>query len=320
MRHFHLKIILLLLFITWLSTAWAQQKNKLPTNRTPRDPDKLIITGARFTYPFVQKLIDQYIETNPSKKITIDPRGTSDPLSYDILVEAYDQDEAIKKTRDFIYIGRYPILIVANATSAFTNYYSEAGLNRQMITQLFFHNLLSDNDKEQAIKFPYAIYNRLQKAGAPIVFTNYFGFTQKDIRGKAIAGADEHLLKALLRDSVGVSYLPLPLIYDLTSGNPIRGLTILPVDLNGNGKVGSDEKFYSDLQSVLKKLNDQEEIHNIPIAYIHLSLPKTNARPEAIDFLRWVLANGKKELSGFGYLQPLPDKENSDLFVERQPN
>ena len=137
-----------------------------------------------------------------------------------------------------------------------------------------------------------------------IVFTKYFGYQQKDIKGKAIAGADEHLLKALLRDSIGVSYLPLTLIYDQASKKPVSGLTVLPVDLNGNGRVNDEEKFYGDLSTVIAKLEEAKNIHNIPVEYLHLSVDKTNVSPEAQEFLKWVAENGEKDLHDFGFLKP----------------
>ncbi|MCU0398845.1 MAG: hypothetical protein MUC73_12175, partial [Cyclobacteriaceae bacterium] len=120
--------------------------------------------------------------------------------------------------------------------------YSVKGLNRELIRQLFFYDILSD--KKETVKEPYTIYTRLQKAGSPITFSSYFGYQQKDIQGKSIAGADEHLLKAVLRDSTALTYLPLNFLYDLKTGNPISGITILPVDLNGNGTIHEKSKIF----------------------------------------------------------------------------
>lgn len=155
----------------------------------------VVITGTRFAYPLIQKWIDEYNQINPSVQIIIESRGTSDPSNYDVLAEAYEQDDAVKKNREYLYLARYAILPVANSKSSFAKTYAEKGITKDLINQLFFHDMFADKDNEQRIKTPYTIYTRLQKAGAPIVFTKYFGYQQKDIKGKAIAGSDEHLLK-----------------------------------------------------------------------------------------------------------------------------
>lgn len=270
----------------------------------------VVITGARFCYPLVQKWIDDYTRINPEAQIVIEARGSADPAKYDILVEVFEPDEIVKKNNQYIHVARYPVLPVANSKSRFAKVYADKGLNQDLIRQLYFHDAFADKEKEIEIKAPYTIYTRLQKAGAPIVFTRYFGFEQKDIKGKAIAGADEHLLKAILRDTTAVSYLPLPLIFDRGTGLPFQGLTVLPVDLTGNNRVNEDEKFYANAASVIRRLESEESksIHNLPIGNVHLSINKTSASPESIEFLRWVISNGQKDIHDFGYLVPEPGR------------
>lgn len=278
----------------------------------------IIITGARFSYPLVEKWIDEYNKVNPEVQIVVESRGSADPLQYDILAEVYAQDAEIQKNREYIYIGRYAILPVATANSSFSKLYSDKGLNGELIKQIFFHDIFSDKEKQETIKTPFTNYTRLQKAGVPMVFAKYFGQEQKDIKGNGIAGADAHLIKALLRDSAGVTYLPLSLIYNLQTRTPIDGLTVLPVDLNGNKKVSTDEKFYDNLDQVIGRIEsaNPKDIKNLPIEYLHLSIDKRKSSPEAIAFLKWVNENGEKYLHEFGYLQPEASKFIKNTFNE----
>jgi phosphate transport system substrate-binding protein len=283
----------------------------------------VIITGVRFAYPLVQKWIDDYNTINPAVQLVIEARGSADPSKYDIFIEAYEPTDEIKKTREYVYIARYAVLPVANSASQFAKEYSDKGLNEELIKQLFFHNVFADKDKEQTVKVPYTPYTRLQKAGAPVVFAKHFGFEQKDIHGKAIAGSDEHLLKAILRDSTAISYLPLTLAYDHVSKKPVNGLSVLPVDFNGNGRVNDEERFYGDLATVIQRIEEAgtKGIHNIPVEYIHLSVDKQNASIEAIEFIQWIIQNGQDDLHAFGYLKSEParlEKEKFEQFASRQ--
>ncbi|HEX6893227.1 MAG TPA: hypothetical protein VF141_21100 [Chryseolinea sp.] len=288
------------------------------TTPTKKNQKYVVITGVRFAYPLVQKWIDDYNKENPDVQIIIESRGSSDPAKYDILIEAYDKDIELLKSREYVYIARYAVLPVANAKSDFAKTYAGKGLNRDLINQLYFHDLFADKEKQQEIKSPFTIYTRLQKAGVPVTFAKYFGHEHKDIVGKSIAGSDEHLLKALLRDSTGVSYLPLTLAYNHASKKPVDGLAVLPVDLNGNGKVNDEEKFYSDLNTVILQLEDKpiKEINNIPVEYIHMSVDRINGSPEAISFLRWIIHNGQDTLHEFGYLKPEANRFEADKFEQ----
>ena len=276
------------------------------------------VTGVRFAYPLVQKWIDDFNKEYPNIQVIIESRGSSDPSQYDVLIEAYEHSEEIKKSREYVYIARYAILPVANSSSDFAAKYADKGLNKDLIVQLFFHDIYADKENQKEIKAPYTIYTRLQKAGVPITFSNYFGYEQKDVKGKAIAGADEHLLKAILRDSTGLSYLPLSLIYDNETKKVKNGLTVLPVDLNGNDKVNDEEKFYEELSVVTERLDNAspKQIKNVPIEYLHFSVDKKGVSADAITFLRWVVRNGEKDLHGFGYLNPEPQRLEKDKFEQ----
>jgi ABC-type phosphate transport system substrate-binding protein len=292
--------------------------SKLTTGSALPPQKVVIVTGARFSYKLVEKWIDDYNKINPNIQIIVEARGSTDPQKYDILAEVYEHDEEVRKSREYVPIGRYAILPVATANSAFAKMYTDKGLDKDLINQIFFHDIFADQEKQRPIKVPFTNYTRLQKAGVPSVFAKYFRHEQKDIKGNAIAGSDAHLLKALLRDSTGVTYLPLPLIYDVQTRKPITGLTVLPVDLNGNGKVNGEEKFYEDLDRVIDQLEstDLSDIKNIPIEYLHLSVDKQSASPEAIDFLKWVNENGQADLHDFGYLKPEARKFEKEKFNE----
>lgn len=282
--------------------------NKSETGGTSasRTEKIVIITGARFSYTLIQRLIDDYNKLNPEVQIIIEARGSNDPASYDILAEVYHRSDLSSATREYAYIGRYGVLLVANRSSDFARVYEKNGLTTKLIKQIYFFDPLADRDSEQRIKAPYTVYTRLQKAGVPVVFSRKFGFSQSDINGKSIAGSDEHLLKVLQRDSTGVSYLPIPLVYDLKTRAPLAGLSVLPVDIDNNDRVNDQEKFYGTLDDVLNNLKtvSAEKTHNLAFGDLHLSMEKKNANVHAVAFLAWARANAGVYLAEYGFLPP----------------
>ncbi|MCE7062036.1 substrate-binding domain-containing protein [Dyadobacter sp. CY343] len=262
--------------------------------------NEVVITGVRFAYPLVEKWIGDYKAVNPQANIRIETRTITDPQKYDLLIEAYEQDKESKEKREYVSVGRYALLPVANAKSAFAKEYGEKGLTEKTYKQLFFHDIYAEKDK--TLPENYTVYTRLQKAGAPVTFAKYFGYQQQNIKGKSIAGADEHLIKALLKDETGVTYTTIGLAYDPASGKPAEGLTIIPVDLDGNGKVSKEEKALDSRDALIASLETQK-VKNVPIEYIHFSIDKQNTNAEAKKFLLWVAENAEKDLHAFGYLK-----------------
>lgn len=297
--------------------ATAQVADASQASAGGKDSHKVVVvTGARFSYTLVQRWIDEFNKEYPEIQVIIESRGSADPNQYDVLAEVYEHDEKIKKNREYLQVGRYSILPVATAGSGFAKTYGEKGLDNKLVKQVFFHDIFADQNDKEKINVPFTVYTRFQKAGAPVVFAKHYGFEQKDINGKSIAGSDEHLLKALLRDSTGISYLPIPLIYDPESRTPVAGLTVIPVDLDGNGKVKADERgVYSDLDQVLQQLEDGGT-KNLPTAFLHLSVDKQKVSNESLKFLKWVEKNGETYLKEYGYLSAGEVKTNNKSFDE----
>jgi len=292
-------IYFLIFFIYFLvlltSAAFAQS----PSN------GKVVITGVRFAYPLVEKWIKDYKTVNPSVQISIDPRSTVDPANYDLLIEAYEPNANIKNSREFFYFGKYALLPVANSNSEFAKNYGNKGLTEKQIKEIFFQDVFADKKNREQINFPITVYTRLQRAGAPITFAHYFGFEQQNIKGKAISGSDEHLIKALLKDSSGVSYATLGLLYNLETRKIPEGLTVIPVDQDGNGRISNDEKEVNDVDTFITKL-ESDELKNVPSEYLHISISKTSTNQEALNFLTWAFGQSQEDLHHFGYLKQDP--------------
>ncbi len=293
--YFFVFLIYFLVLLT--SAAFAQ----------PTTNGKVVITGVRFAYPIVEKWIKDYKTINPSVQVSIDPRSTVDPANFDLLIEAYEPNQSIKDSREFFYLGRYALLPVANATSEFAKSYGNKGLTAEQIKEIFFHDVFAEKKTRGQITAPITVYTRLQRAGAPITFAHYFGFEQQNIKGKAISGSDEHLIKALLKDSTGVSYANLGLLYNLETRKVLEGLTVIPVDQNGDGRISNDEKQVNDVDVLIAKL-EAHELKNIPVEYLHISISKTNTNQEALNFLTWIFSQNQDDLHHYGYLKPEPQR------------
>ncbi|HEY3404882.1 MAG TPA: hypothetical protein VGK59_15940 [Ohtaekwangia sp.] len=294
-------IIIFYFLLLFVSAAVAQE--------APRN--KVIITGVRFAYPLVEKWIQDYKTVNPSTEIIIESRTVNDPDKYDLLIEAYEQDPTVKETRDYLNFGRYALLPVANASSAFALTYQKKGLTKNQIKLLYFHDILSEKNEDDQITIPVTVYTRLQKAGAPTTFARYYGYEQQNIKGKAIGGADEHLIKAVLKDSSGISFASLSLVYDRQSRGIVPGLAVIPADLDDNNRVSESEKDYASLDHVIQLLEEKER-KNIPVEYLHLSIGKLNTNTDALKFLLWVIDNGQADLNTFGFLKPELKRFESD--------
>jgi phosphate transport system substrate-binding protein len=293
------------------------------TSSKAQQSDKVIITGSRFTYPLFEKWIAEYKKTNPAASIKINPRGGNDTDSANLIINAHELSEKeIKPGYKVVNINRYVLLTVANQKSDFSKQYTQTGIREKDVKKLFFeewdpYEEETEKKKKKAKKTTAAVlYTREITACAPTTFARHYGYKQKDIVGKGIAGDDKHLIYAVLKDTNGVTYNNLGLIYDLKTRKVKDGLTVIPQDLNGNGKLEEEEQFYSSLDNVIARVEDKDN-SNIVIGNVNLSFPATidSSNKELFNFISWILNEGVKYNHEFGFLDLEPAHLNKQVVI-----
>jgi phosphate transport system substrate-binding protein len=68
----------------------------------------------------------------------------------------------------------------------------------------------------------------------------FLGGLQEDLLGIAV-NADPGLLQAVISDPLGIGYNNLGYAFDITTGNPVVGAVVVPIDLNENGIADPEE-------------------------------------------------------------------------------
>jgi phosphate transport system substrate-binding protein len=283
---------------------------------------KIIITGSRFTYPLVEKWIAEFSKEYPEIPFRIIPRGGVNTDSANLVINAHKlKQEEIKGGNYVVNIGKYALLPVANAKNPLVPEWKKKGIKEKTFKKLFFlkydpYAEIEDKPKEKNVYKP-TVYTRAQKACAPITFATHYGFNQEDILGKPIGGDDKHLITAIEKDTNGITYNSLVNIYDLNTREVKNKLSIIPIDLNGNGKLDAEENFYEKLDDVISKLETQK-IPEIPVEYINISYPSQiiESNKNISIFLDWVLTKGQKYTHELGFLdfEPLELQKQKDIL------
>jgi phosphate transport system substrate-binding protein len=101
-------------------------------------------------------------------------------------------------------------------------------------------------------------------------------------------------------------------VYDAKTKQPVTGVSIIPIDVNGNGQVDKEERFYSNTEELTKAIADGR-YPSPPARALHLvsgGAPKNQA---AVEFLRWILTDGQKYVAEAGYIN-LPQEKLSEAL------
>jgi phosphate transport system substrate-binding protein len=106
------------------------------------------------------------------------------------------------------------------------------------------------------------VYTRSDACGAAQVWAEYLGGKQEDLQGTGVYG-DPGLAEAVRKDILGIGFNNINYAYDAKTRECIEGIKVLPIDLNGNGAVDPDERFYG----------TRDELRRSPTAATRRRLP-----------------------------------------------
>ena len=89
--------------------------------------------------------------------------------------------------------------------------------------------------------------------------------------------------------------------YDAGTKKPIEGLSALPIDLDGNGRIDEKENFYTSRDSIMKAIADGQ-YPSPPARNLHLVSGGKPKNEQVIKFLKWILTDGQKFVDQAGYI------------------
>jgi len=283
------KFGILLLLVASAYVALAQQK----------ESGIVKIRGTRLAYPLINKWIDEFKKVYPDIKVAIAPAAPAD--SIDLSIAAYAlTDKDLENNRAGVAFTRYVQLPVANSQRADLAQLQARGFSDADFQRLYF-SPETPTFFASAEASPITLYTRDKPACAAKTFAAHFEHDPKAIQGVGVKGDDQDLAKAVKADVNGISFNNLGFIYDLNTRKPVEGLAIIPLDLNGNGKVDKEEQCYGTLDEVIAYV---EKTHNKKFVTenVNFLFSKSSSNMAAGIFLHWALTQGQQFSHAFGFL------------------
>lgn len=278
------------------------------------------ISGAFALYPMAIKWAEEFKKLHPKVKIDISAggagKGITDALSKVIDIGMVSRDinsEEVKK-------GAYPIAVTKDAVVPVINASNPAlieilskGLKKESANNIWITGKAKTWGDAFNIKSKIAIhvYTRSDASGAAEIWAKYFGKKQEDLLGVGVFG-DPGLATAVKKDPLGIGYNNIGYVYDQKTKKPNAGIKVIPIDLNGNGKIDADEDFYNTQDEIIKAIADGK-YPSPPARDLYFV---TSGKPQnklVIEFIRWILDDGQKYVYESGYINLSKEKINKEL-------
>jgi phosphate transport system substrate-binding protein len=138
------------------------------------------------------------------------------------------------------------------------------------------------------------------------MWAKFYGRKQEDLLGVGVFG-DPGLAQAVKKDPLGIGFNNIGYAYDASTKQQVKGLKVIPLDLNNNGKIDPDENFYNSMNDLIAAIASGK--YPSPPARELYFVVKGNPKNNKVltEFIKWVLGDGQKFVHEAGYIA-LPDE------------
>jgi phosphate transport system substrate-binding protein len=254
------------------------------------------ITGTRFFYPLVEKWAAEFKRENPDVDIIV-KYGLQNA---DISMTGTPVEKENSNKGKYIAVSKFAIVPIINEKNPAWSELQKRGLSKADFERIYFRGESQENNFAfgGSTSVPIRVYTR--GACASATFSKHFGKQINDLANLDTKIVDDNvLLENVLNDSLGVAYNNLGFVYDLQTRKQKKGIRVVPVDLNDNGKIDRDEDFYDNLDQLIQKL---ETTHiDLPPVGKMVFIFKEN-KPEVKAFVSWIQAKGQQYNHSIGFL------------------
>ena len=262
----------------------------LGLNANAQEINTISLRVPEFARPLGEDLAREYHESHSQVEFQFISAKTQDARN---ILSLTTDEQAVN-------FARYAVLPVTVQGSEAAKLTASRRLNARKLRSLFF---VSDEDEDQTkAEQKVHIYTGNSQFSASRVYASYLNEAVADYKGKKISGDDAYLTAAISRDPLGVTVNYLSNIFDLESRTPASSLTVLPLDLDKQGRQVLDA---ANLDAIISLLEEQT-YDEIPVGTVGFTYDQTNRVIN--DFVCWVLTAGADELHRYGLLT-LPQGE-----------
>ena len=287
-----------------------------------RKENTINISGAFALYPLVVTWAEQYKIEHPEVRFNISAggagKGMADALSGTVDLGMFSRaisPEEISKGVWWVGLSIDAVLPTISAKNPYLEVLQKRGLSRDEFRKIFITgeivawNEIAGSDKDSKIN----VYTRSDACGAAGTWAAYIDGTQEALKGIGIYG-DPGLAEAVAIDPQGIGYNNTIFIYDINTGVKNTGMEVIPIDINANGIIDEEEMFYETFESILDAIA-AGDYPSPPARELYFVAKGKPEKKTTLDFIRWVLTDGRQYVTNAGYV-PI-EQSKVDAYLEK---
>jgi len=316
------QITTLIVLATVIILAGCKGK-KANQNTNGKLEGTISISGAFALYPLAVKWAEEFKKIHPEVKIDISAggagKGMTDALSgmvdLGMLSREINKSETSKGAW-LVSVAKDAVLPTISDKNPVLDELKVKGMTKENFQQIFLTgNITSWGTNLQKVDHKAQgklnVYVRSDACGAGEMWGKYLGKNQESLNGIGVFG-DPGVAEAVKKDPLGIGYNNVIYVYDIQSRKFYPGICVIPIDVNGNGKIDKEEDVYATLDILMAAIRDGRYPSPPARDLYFVSKGKPND-PVVKEFLKWILTDGQKYVNESGYVQLPEEKIKNEL-------
>ena len=279
----------------------------------------LTISGAWALYPLMVRWGEEFQTLHPDVRFDISAggagKGMADALANAVDIgmvsrQIYAQEEA--KGAFAVGVTKDAVFPTINESNPVWEELQQKGLSRDVLVGIYITGEVTTWGQvigRPEVTEPIHVFTRSDACGAAATWAEYLGGTQEDLQGVAVYG-DPGLLDAVIKDPLGIGYNNLNYAFDMDTGLPVAGARVAPLDVDGDGQAGPEERYDTKQQAV--DAVGTGAYPSPPARDLNLV---TLGQPSGLTktFILWILTDGQRYVDEAGYIALPQAKLNEAL-------
>lgn len=280
---------------------------------------RISLSGAFALYPLAVKWAEDFQKLHPDVKIEIDGggagKGLTDALTGQVELGMVSRDLSPEETAK----GAVGFAVAKDAVVPTINeknpHYAELvkrGITLKEAQDIWINGTLKSwSQLIPSAKEDIAVFTRSDACGAAETWALWLGKHQEDLLGEGVHG-DPGVATAVSKNPLAIGLNNIGYAYDNNTLKPLPGIRVLPLDVNGNGKIDPEEDFYATKDQLTKAIADGK-YPSPPARDLYLVTKGIPTDPVVVAFLKYILGEGQKLNAAAGYIQIAQDKLDASL-------
>lgn len=300
------KIVIIGILVSYLCIPFGGQL--VMAQKTDNLKGDISLSGAFALYPMVVKWAEEFKKIHPNVRIDISGGGAGKGMT-DALAKVVDlgmvsrdiYDVEKKKGAVEIAVVKDAVVPTVNTANPVISTIKTKGLSKATAMKLWNGEFKTWGQVlGTASKVPLHVYTRSDACGAAETWAAWFSKRQEDLDGTAVFG-DPGVASAIQKDKVGIGFNNVAYAYDQKTKRPYAGLAVMPLDINGNGKIDPDENFYDTVTQLMDAIA-KGKYPSPPARNLFLVSNGKPTKPVVIEFIKFILTEGQKYANPTGYI------------------